>query len=273
MTKPRALAVLNALVTVVVVGWNYWTAAFGLNGQKVGEMSERYDSLFRPAGYAFSIWGLIFLMLAAHAGYQLWLAFRVGAPSGDPMLDGHRASLFERLGPLLILTNVANGLWTVLWLTEQTAASVVVLASMCVFLGAALHRLDMNQGPAPLEVRWFVRVPLAVYAGWVTVAVLANLSAFLAKHDIVSGESEGWAIAMIGLATVYNGAAVLRRGLRAHAMVGVWAFVAIAVARWGEAPAVQWTAVAAAVVLTGSVIAHAVGGARPGKSEFTAATA
>ncbi|MFK7991235.1 MAG: tryptophan-rich sensory protein [Sandaracinaceae bacterium] len=271
MPGKRALAVLNALVTVLVIGWNYWTAAFGLDGQKVGEMSERYDSLFRPAGYAFSIWGLIFLMLATHAGYQLWLAFRRDAPSGDATLDGHRASLFGQLGPLLILTNLANGLWTVLWLTEQTAASVVVLASMCVFLALAMYRLGMNRAPAPLEVRWFVRVPLGVYAGWVTVAVLANLSAFLAKHDLVSGESAGWAIGMIALATVYNGAALLLRGLRAHTLVAVWAFVAIAVARWGEAPSVQWTAAAAAATLTVAVVMHTAGTVRRGRTEATVA--
>ena len=115
---------LNAFVTAAVVGWNFWTARYGLNGRTVGGMSDVYDTLFTPAGYAFSIWGFIFLGLIANALYQLWLAFRAGAPE-DAALARHRATYFERLGPWLMLTNLANCTWIVLWLGEWTAASVV----------------------------------------------------------------------------------------------------------------------------------------------------
>ena len=109
--RPRLLASINALVVVGVVAWNYWTAARGLGGRTVGSMSDRYDTLFTPAGYAFSIWGLIFLGLLANAGYQLWLAFG-GAGPAEPNtpLARHRATFFERLGPWLIVANLANAL-------------------------------------------------------------------------------------------------------------------------------------------------------------------
>lgn len=256
--RPRLLASINALVVVVVVAWNYWTAARGLAGRTVGSMSDRYDTLFTPAGYAFSIWGVIFLGLFANAGYQLWLAFRAGEPADDPALARHRASFFERLGPWLILTNLANGLWIVLWLTEQTAASVVVLAAMFGMLTVAMWRLDMERWDAPLEVIALVWWPIVIYAGWVTVAVLANLSAWLAKHDVVSGDSAPWAIAMIAIATVYNLAMVARWNLREHALVAVWAFAAIAVEQWGRVASVQWTAVAGATILAVAVSAHAI---------------
>jgi hypothetical protein len=253
---PRLLASVNAVVTVVVIGWNYWTARYGLAGNTVGGMSDAYDTLFTPAGYAFSIWGVIFLGLLANAAYQLWLAF-LARPADDPTLRRHRSTLFERLGPWLILTNVANITWTVLWLTERTAASVVVLAAMFVFLTVALWRLEVARWDAPFEVIGLLWWPLAVYAGWVTVAVLANLSAYLAKHDIVPGDSEAWAIAMIAIATVYNLVLIARRNLREHAAVAVWAAIAIAVRQWGSVPSVQWTALAAASVLALAIAAHA----------------
>ena len=260
--SPRLLAVVNAIVVAAVVFWNYWTAVNGFAGRTVGGMSDDYDTLFTPASYAFSIWGLIFLGLGVNAGYQLWLAFgRAAAPSeaaGDvEALAAHRATYFERLGPWLILTNLANALWTVLWLSEQTAASVVVLASMFVFLQVAMRRLDMEMWDAPLEVLAAVWWPIVTYAGWVTVAVLANLSAFLAKHGWVPGDSQGWALAMIALAAAVNLALVYRRNLREHALVAIWAFVAIAVRQWGSVAPVQWAAVAAAALLGLVVFAHA----------------
>ena len=257
MMPARPSAVLNALVTAVVVGWNFWTARFGFRGQTVGGLSDAYDTLFTPAGYAFSIWGLIFLGLIANALYQLWLAFRAGVPE-DAVLAAHRSSYLQRQGPWLMLTNVANVLWTVLWLSEETAASVVVLASMFACLTVAMTRLDMARFEAPTEVRAFVWSPLALYAGWVTVAVLANLSAFLAKHQVVPGTSVAWAIAMIVLATLYNLAVVHRRHLRTHALVAVWALVAIAARQWEGAALVRWTALAAAGVLVLTVAAHAI---------------
>ncbi len=209
-------------------------------------MSDAYDTLFTPAPYAFSIWGLIFFGLAINAGYQLVLAFRT-----DP------SSHLEGLGPWLILTNLANGLWVFVWLSEWTAVSVVVLASMFVFLQIAMHRLRMETWDAPLATITLLWWPIVIYAGWVTVAVLANLSAYLAKEDLVSGTSVTWAVAMIAFATVVNLLLLWRRNLREHALVAVWAFVAIAVRQWGAQPVVAWTAVVMAGALGALVAAHA----------------
>ncbi|MEM9691628.1 MAG: tryptophan-rich sensory protein [Myxococcota bacterium] len=257
MARARILAVVNAVVVLGVVGWNYWTATFGFRGRTVGGMSDAYRTLFTPAGYAFSIWGLIFLGLIVHAGYQLWLAFVAKQPEGGERAE-HRATFFARLGPWLIATNVANALWVVLWLSEQTAASVVTLGSMALFLHYAMWRLDMETWDAPLEVIVFVWWPIVVYAGWVTVAVLANLSAFLAKHGWVSGDSVPWALAMIALATGINLALVWRRNLREHAVVAIWALVAIAVRNEQGASAVRGAALGAASLLAVVVVAHAL---------------
>lgn len=249
MGPPRLAAVANALLVVAVLVWNYWTAAVGFRGKTVGGMSDAYDTLFTPAGYAFSIWGLIFLGQLVHAGYQLRLAFGDHADERD--------AFFRELGPWLLATNVLNIAWTAVWLSEWTATSVVVLFAMNVFLFVAMRRLRMEIWDAPLRIIALVWWPLVIYAGWVAVAVLANLSAFLAREGWVPGASASWAIAMIGLATLYNLAMIRWRNLREHALVAVWAFVAIAVKQRSGSDAVFVVALVASAILVIAVSVHA----------------
>ncbi|MFK8002908.1 MAG: tryptophan-rich sensory protein [Polyangiales bacterium] len=244
---PRIAASFNAILVIAVIAWNYWTAAKGFNGNTVGGMSDEYDSFFRPASYAFSIWGLIFLLQIVHAGYQLKLAFKT---------DEHR--LFRELGPWLILTNIANIAWTVAWLSEWTGLSVLILLSMNVFLFIGMRRLRMEVWDAPMRVIAFEWWPIVLYAGWVAVAVLANFSAWLAKEAIVPGDSVIAAVLLVGLAGLYNVYVVLSRNMREHALVAIWAYVAIAVAQWESAPVVASAAVGAAVLLLVLVSGHAL---------------
>ncbi|MEO0321877.1 MAG: hypothetical protein AAF447_02900 [Myxococcota bacterium] len=58
----------------------------------------------------------------------------------------------------------------------------------------------------------------------------------------------------------YNVAAVLRRHLHAHALVAVWALVAIAVRQWDGAAPVKWGALVAAALILAVVSAHALRG-------------
>ncbi|MEM7606558.1 MAG: tryptophan-rich sensory protein [Myxococcota bacterium] len=235
--NPRLSAGLNALLVVAVVAWNYWTAAVGLNGKTVGGMSRIYDTLFTPAAYAFSIWGLIFLLQGAHAVHQLRAAFR-----GDE-------ALFNALGPWLLITNVLNMLWTFVWLSEWTATSVAVLFAMNVCLFIAVRRLEEARtydSPGRRLLEWW---PFTIYAGWVAVAVLANLSAYLSKQGWVNGESEGWAIGMIAVAMAYNLFLLARRQLVTHAWVAVWACGAIAVRQWNGSTTVAWSATKAGALV------------------------
>lgn len=246
---PRFAAVANALLVVAVVVWNYWTAAVGFAGKTVGGLSDEYDTLFTPAGYAFSIWGLIFLGQLVHAGYQLKIAF--GKESTE------RDAFFRDIGPWLLITNVLNIVWTAAWLSEWTATSVAILFTMNVCLFFAMRRLRMEVWDAPLRIIAFVWWPIVIYAGWVAVAVLANVSAFFAKEGWVPGDSAAWAIAMISLATLYNLAMVRWRNLREHAVVAIWAFAAIAVKQASGSQPVFIAALVAAALLFVVVSAHA----------------
>jgi hypothetical protein len=70
MKKDVVRQVVNLLATVVTITINGLANALPINGQTTGEISDRFRVYFVPAGYVFSIWGLIYLALIAFAVYQ-----------------------------------------------------------------------------------------------------------------------------------------------------------------------------------------------------------
>ena len=54
---------LTIAATIGMIVVNGLANALPINGRTTGEISDGFDILFTPAGYVFSIWGLIYLAL------------------------------------------------------------------------------------------------------------------------------------------------------------------------------------------------------------------
>lgn len=244
----KAYAVLNFVTIIGVIIWNYFANTGAINGKTVGELSAEYENLFTPAGYAFSIWGLIFLGLVVLGVNQLRLAFGSGKYSES----------IVQIGPWLIVANLANAAWLWFWLNERTGTSVILMLIILLALIQIIVRLNMERWDAPLSYIATVWWPICGYSGWIAVATIANIAAWLAKMDWSPGLSEmHWTLLMISVAGMLNIFMIITRNMREFAMVGVWALVAIAVRHWGEIPALQWTALAWAIVVFIAVSIHA----------------
>ncbi len=241
-------ALLNTLVVIAVIFWNYWSNTGVINGSTVGEVSDRYLNLFTPAGYAFAIWGLIYLGLLVLVVDQLRLAFR-GGDQGDTIL---------RIGPWLSIANVGNAVWLWFWLTEQPGFSVLMMGVILFSLVQVILRLNMERRDAPLAVIVPVWWPIGLYCGWIAVATIANVSAWLASIQWSAVFTEvQWTVIMISVAGLLNLVLIFTRNMREFASVGVWAIAAIAVRHWDVMPVLQWTSVAWAVVLALAIVFHA----------------
>jgi hypothetical protein len=237
-TVRQAANVLALVATIVVNGL---ANALPLNGQTTGEISDRFDIYFVPAGYVFSIWGLIYLALTAFAVYQALPSQRE-----NPRL--------RRVGYLFVLSCAANVTWLFLWHYEVFTLGVVAMVALLLLLIAIYLRLGTGRAPAPTAETWLVRMPVSIYLGWVSVATIANASSWL---DYVgwSGwgvQPETWTIIMLGAATAITAAVTFTRGDVAFGLVIVWAFAGIAVKHAGTplvAPA-AWVATIAAAIVT-----------------------
>lgn len=240
-------AILNTVVILAVIYWNYYSNTGAINGNSVGEISDKFDNLFTPAGYAFSIWGIIFLGLIVLAVNQIKLAFWGGK---------HEESILQ-IGPWLAVANVANGAWLWFWLHEQSGISVLIMLIILVSLLTVIVRLNMEKWDAPLRVIATVWWPICLYSGWIAVATIANISAHLGRLDWSPIFSEKvWTIIMICIAALVNLYMIFSRNMREFAAVGLWALIAIGVRHWGEIPILQWTAFFWAVIIFAAISWH-----------------
>jgi hypothetical protein len=236
MKKGTVRQVVNVVAVLVTLVVNGLANGLPLNGQTTGEISDRFDVYFVPAGYVFSIWGVIYLALIAFAIYQA-----LPSQKDNPRL--------RRVGYLFALSCAANVTWLFLWHFELFSLAMAAIVALLLLLIAIYVRLEIGRTTVSTAEMWLVRVPFSIYLGWVTVAVIANASSWL---DYVGWggwgiSPEAWTVIMLAVATALTAGVAFTRGDVAYGLVAVWAFVGIGVKHAGT-PVVSTTAWGAAVV-------------------------
>ncbi len=167
----------------------------------------------------FAIWGLIYIGLIAYSVAQF-----IRPLAQDPLPD--------RLGWPIILSNVANITWLVLWHSLNIYWTVPVMLVLLGSLIAAylIARRGRPDHPGALE-RWAVRAPIGLYLGWVSVATIANISnALVAARIVPLGiPAATWGVIVLVVGAALAVTALVREGDCIYAAVFVWAFAGIAV--------------------------------------------
>src|SRR4030043_626994 len=153
----RQISVILTILATIVI--NALANALPINGQNTGEISDRFQVYFVPAGYVFSIWGLIYLGLIAFAIFQALPSQRE-----NPRL--------RKVGWWIALGGFANIAWIFLWHYEQFPLTVI---AMLVLLGSLILtylRLGIGRSTAPAAEKFAVHLPFSIYLGWITVATV-----------------------------------------------------------------------------------------------------
>ncbi len=251
MNRDNVRQLVNAVVTIVVIVVNILANALPLNGQNTGEISDRFKILFVPAGYVFSIWGLIYLGLLGFAFYQALPAQRENAR-------------LRRIGYWYAVAGAANIVWIFLWhynvFTLTWVAMFLLLASLLVIY----LRLRIGRAPVSTAERWLVNIPFSIYLGWITVATIANVTQVL---YYLNWQGWGipapvWAVLLIAVATVVALLMTVTRRDIAYLLVLIWALIGIAVKQAGTLPVAIAAGIAAALIVA-MVIALLVRRGRP----------
>lgn len=237
MNRDTLRQYVNVVVAIATIVFNVLAVSLPLNGRDTAEISDSFKILFVPAGYVFSIWGLLYVSWIAFAIYQVRPSQRE-----NPRL--------RRIGYLFALSGLANMAWLVCWHYGYYALSVVVMLILLSSLIAIYLRLEIGLVPVHQAERWCVDIPFSLYLGWITVATIANVTDLL-YYVGWSGwglAPETWALIMLAATVALSALMSLRRGDVAFSLVIIWALVGIAL-KQAAVPAVAAGAWAAAILV------------------------
>lgn len=221
------------LIAAVVVGGAF--SGEGVSDQQNGALTDQ-STYLAPAGPAFSIWSVIYLGLIA---YTIWQA--LPAQRGD---ERQRA-----VGGWVAASMVLNGLWLVaarFWTLWSTVLVIVLLL-------AVLARVIVLLGRAPAR-GWAERIVVdgtnGLHFGWVTIATVANTTAWLTDTvpDEWGDHAELWAILVLAVVLVICVSSAWATGRIAPAIASVWGLAWLAVGRLTDEPRSTPTAIAAIIV-------------------------
>lgn len=206
---------LTIAATAGVIAVNGLANALPIGGKTTGEISDGFDILFTPAGYVFSIWGLIYLALTAFTVVQ-------ALPSR------HARPVFAEIRPWYLLNTVANAAWILAWHHEHFA---LTLGLMLVILGSlvVIVRRIVARGDDDWIALALVRAPFSLYLGWISVATIANVTVVLAAWGATEPLADPTVTLGILIAATVLCIAVSRRlADPVYAAVFVWALIGIA---------------------------------------------
>lgn len=205
----RLLVVLAAWAMPVIA----WLSNSGTFGPSNGEISDRYPTLLVAAGYAFAIWGLIFLLDVI---YGTWQAF-----------DRTPDERLHRVRPWTAAAFFLTSAWMIMFSLQWFWLSLVIIwASLACILVAAWH---VSHTTKQVRSRWWQWLPLSLHAGWVSLAVFLNVAQVVVAFELLpTGDMLPWSLVLLMLAAVLLITVTVRlRGNPWYALAAVWGVVGV----------------------------------------------
>jgi hypothetical protein len=214
----KGISILNFITFALVLTVNALANILPINGLTTGEVSDNYINLFTPSGFTFSIWGLIYTLLGIFVVYQLVLSFR-----------NENSKFIEDIGYWFIISNILNSLWIYTWHNLMISINLVIMILLLVSLIMVYQRLDIGHSRDDKKIKMLVHVPFSIYLGWISVATIANFSAFFVSLNWNGfGLSETfWTVLVISVAILLGIIFTIKNKDIFYTLVVIWAFVGI----------------------------------------------
>ncbi|MEQ1800112.1 MAG: TspO/MBR family protein [Lacibacter sp.] len=222
LQNTKLIAVLQVIFFIIMIIVNALANSLPMNGYTTAEVSAMYPNLFVPAGFTFSIWGVIYLFLlvwVVYSGMLLWKK------------DEHSPAFqhAKKIAPLFIITCVLNASWIIFWQYLFVVLSLIIMLWLLRTLVAVYNRMQKTQKQITGWDYWLLVVPFVIYLAWICVATIANTSALLVDINWNGFGLEPWiwSCIMIAVATFLAFWFSYFRGELAFALVIAWALYGI----------------------------------------------
>ncbi|MBL7717592.1 MAG: hypothetical protein JNL72_02050 [Flavipsychrobacter sp.] len=226
----RWLALLSVLINV---GFNYIYVSDGT----MTTITDTYRTVFRPAGYAFSIWGIIYISWVIFCIYAL-----LPAQLSNPGL--------ERLSRPVILSSLLSIAWIVAFTAGNITLSMpLIVAMLIVALLQLKNATDLVAGSS--VSKWLVLLPFSLYAAWLSVATIANTFIWVSYMGWqgTAGQEQIWGIALVVAAGIIGSEVALRFRNPFFPLVIAWASLALWVEQAAQFRSFGITCLTVAVVM------------------------
>lgn len=219
---------LTVAAVLMAIAINGLSNVYPPAGKNTGEVSNTIlgGVLITPAGYAFAIWGLIYIGLIAYSIYQVLPAQRHDAILAKVSWGVIGACAFQII-------------WLYVFLTFHFWWSVLFMLGILVCLAFAYVQTRLARPTR--KVRWLLQAPISVYFGWITIAAVVNVSGALLVSFVGPGRtslstlSVGSTLVMMGISAAIATLVALKYSDATYPAVAVWALSAIAVRQAGIA--------------------------------------
>ncbi len=245
------LQVLNIVAVIATLIVNYLSNALPINGKTPGELSDEIPNLFVPAGLTFSIWGIIYILIIMFAVYQARDLFKK---------EKIEMPYIKKTSYYFFIAGLANIGWIFAWHYQQVLLSVLMMLILFASLMKIYLNLEIGKDLVSRKERLFVQIPISVYLGWITVATIANVTAFLVtiNWDGLGISDVIWAMIVIIVALIITLLMIVTRKDVAYSLVIVWALLGIYIKRtdpfYGIQNDVALTAAVSMVIIVLAII-------------------
>lgn len=238
--------IISLLLTIFI---NYAVGTSLISSTSIGDVSDKYENLLTPAGYAFGIWGLIYVSLIAFAIYQ----------ARDMVNKDKSCDFVLQIKWWFVISNIANASWIFAFSNDMIGLSVLLIMLLLLSLLKIILNLNMERWDAPIKTIVLLWWPFSIYFGWVTVAVVANISLSLTKlrWDGSPLTPVVWAILVLLIVGAIFIFLIWNRNMREAAITGVWGIIAIAVNNFDNHEMVSYIAIAVSILIVANTAVHA----------------
>ncbi|MDR6193750.1 hypothetical protein [Siphonobacter sp. SORGH_AS_0500] len=224
----KSLQVLNLLTFLVTIAANWAAVSLPLNNKTTKQLSDQYPNLFTPAGLTFSVWSVIYLSLGLFIIYQL-----KGLFNHQP--HEYVRQVVARASGWLIAANLLNASWIIAWHYEYVSLSVAIMLGLLVSLLVLLSKMfEVSSIETSWWQRFVVRTPFGLYAGWISIATITNIAAWLVdmNWNQLGLSEETWAVIMIITGTILAQIVLFTYRSVAYGLVVIWALIGIILQRY-----------------------------------------
>lgn len=209
------IKIITLITFVCMIVINALANILPINKITTGGVSDSYPNLFAPAAVTFSIWGLIYLLLAIYLIYQ------------SKLVSDKNKNIVDKINYYFIISSIANSAWIFSWHFKMIGLSVIFML-IILFSLIAISKISNNK-LLSFKERIFLKIPFGIYFGWITVATIANISTFLVSKGWNNFllPDQTWMVITLIVGMLITSITTISQKNIAYGLVPVWAYFGI----------------------------------------------